>query len=76
MRGGCAHRGNPERGLKVVHVAGSNGKGSVTAMVERVLREAGFRTGMFTSPHLHGQRLGLIGRTHLQTKNTFHPYLR
>lgn len=64
MRGGCAHRGNPERGLKVVHVAGSNGKGSVTAMVERVLREAGFRTGMFTSPHLHryGERVRIGGR--------------
>lgn len=64
MRGGLAHRGHPERGLSVVHVAGSNGKGSVTAMVERVLREAGYRTGMFTSPHLHRfvERVRIAGR--------------
>lgn len=64
MRGGLAYRGHPERGLPVVHVAGSNGKGSVTAMVERVLREAGYRTGMFTSPHLHRfvERVRIGGR--------------
>ena len=45
-----AHMGNPERGLRFVHVTGSNGKGSTCAMVERVLREAGYRTGLFTSP--------------------------
>jgi dihydrofolate synthase/folylpolyglutamate synthase len=44
--------GNPERGLKVIHVAGSNGKGSVCRMLESVLLEKGFRTGLFISPHL------------------------
>lgn len=44
--------GHPERAVPCVHVAGTNGKGSVCAMVERGLREAGFRTGLFTSPHL------------------------
>ncbi len=44
--------GNPERKLPCVHVAGTNGKGSVSAMIERGLREAGFKTGLFTSPHL------------------------
>lgn len=44
--------GYPERRYPVVHVAGTNGKGSVSAMVERILREAGLRTGLYTSPHL------------------------
>jgi dihydrofolate synthase/folylpolyglutamate synthase len=53
MRGGLTHRGNPQRGLAVVHVAGTNGKGSVSSFCERMLRAAGYRTGIFTSPHLH-----------------------
>ncbi len=53
MRGGLAHRGDPQRGLAVVHVAGTNGKGSVSSYCERMLRAAGYRTGIFTSPHLH-----------------------
>ncbi len=44
--------GDPQRGLAVVHVAGTNGKGSCCAMVEAVARRAGLRTGLFTSPHL------------------------
>src|SRR5688572_27983374 len=44
--------GNPERGMRVIHVAGSNGKGSVCRMIESVLIESGFHTGMFISPHL------------------------
>jgi dihydrofolate synthase/folylpolyglutamate synthase len=44
--------GNPERGMKVIHVAGSNGKGSVCRILESVLVESGYRTGMFISPHL------------------------
>jgi len=44
--------GNPQRGLKVIHVAGTNGKGSVCAMLASVLREAGYKVGMYTSPHL------------------------
>ncbi len=39
-------------GKKIIHVAGTNGKGSVCAFAERILRDAGFRTGLFTSPHL------------------------
>lgn len=44
--------GHPERGFRVVHVAGTNGKGSTCAMIEAGLRAAGVRTGLFTSPHL------------------------
>ena len=44
--------GHPERTLKVVHVAGTNGKGSVCAFLEAVLRRKGCRTGFFSSPHL------------------------
>lgn len=44
--------GHPEKGIPVIHVAGSNAKGSVCRMFESVLVEAGIRTGMFVSPHL------------------------
>src|SRR6185369_13390789 len=44
--------GNPERAYRVVHVAGTNGKGSTCAMIEAGLRAANIRTGLFTSPHL------------------------
>ena len=42
----------PDRAWPAIHVAGTNGKGSVTAMVERGLRAGGHRTGRYTSPHL------------------------
>ncbi len=44
--------GNPQRSFKAIHVAGTNGKGSVCAMIESVLRASGFKTGLYTSPHL------------------------
>jgi dihydrofolate synthase/folylpolyglutamate synthase len=44
--------GRPDRAMRLVHVAGTNGKGSVCAMIESGLRAAGMRTGLFTSPHL------------------------
>ena len=44
--------GSPHERLRFIHVAGTNGKGSVCAMLESVYREAGLRTGLFTSPHL------------------------
>ena len=51
--GGLVERlGHPERSYPVVHVAGTNGKGSVSAMLESILRAAGCRTGLYTSPHL------------------------
>ncbi len=44
--------GHPERSLKFVHVTGTNGKGSTCAMVASVLRQAGYRTGLYTSPYI------------------------
>ena len=44
--------GNPQKKLKFVHVAGSNGKGSICAMLSSVLRAAGYRVGLYVSPHL------------------------
>ena len=44
--------GNPQKDLKFVHIAGTNGKGSVTAMIYSILKEAGYSVGMYTSPHL------------------------
>jgi len=44
--------GNPEKNLKCIHVAGTNGKGSVCAMLHSVLMDAGYKTGLYTSPHL------------------------
>ena len=44
--------GNPEKKLKFVHIAGTNGKGSTAAMLASVLQRAGYRTGLYTSPHL------------------------
>ena len=44
--------GDPHLGLKFVHITGTNGKGSTAAMVSSVLRRAGYRTGLYTSPHL------------------------
>ena len=41
--------GNPQRDLKFIHVAGTNGKGSVCAMLESIYRRAGLRVGLFTS---------------------------
>src|SRR5262249_13855619 len=46
------HLGHPERKYPSVHIAGTNGKGSTAAFLESILREAGYRTGLYTSPHL------------------------
>lgn len=64
MQAALALRGNPHDGLRYLHVAGTNGKGSVCAMAERALRAAGLRTGWFSSPHLHRyvERVRINGR--------------
>ena len=44
--------GNPHRGMKYIHVAGTNGKGSTAAMLQNILTHAGYRTGLYTSPYI------------------------
>jgi dihydrofolate synthase/folylpolyglutamate synthase len=65
MRAALARRGNPESALAAIHVAGTNGKGSTAAMLEACLRAAGWRTALFTSPHLvdFAERIRAGGRT-------------
>jgi len=55
--------GRPDENLKFIHVAGTNGKGSVCAMLASVFKEAGFKTGLFTSPHLvkYNERIRIDG---------------
>ncbi len=51
------HRiGDPQNDLRIIHIAGSDGKGSTCAILTSVLQHAGFKTGLFTSPHLHSVR--------------------
>jgi dihydrofolate synthase / folylpolyglutamate synthase len=52
IREACAAEGDPQDRVASVHVAGTNGKGSVAASIESIARAAGLRTGMYTSPHL------------------------
>lgn len=63
MRAFAAALGHPERAVPAIHVAGTNGKGSVTAMIASILRAAGKRVGMYTSPHLVrlGERVQVDG---------------
>jgi len=48
--------GNPQHGLRHIHIAGTKGKGSTSAFIAYILREAGYRTGLYTSPHLYDFR--------------------
>ncbi len=52
----CEMLGDPQRSYRVIHVAGTNGKGSTSHMLASVLESAGYRVGLFTSPHLHDFR--------------------
>lgn len=52
----CAALGNPHQQFKSVHVGGTNGKGSVSHMLAAILQTAGFKTGLYTSPHLYDFR--------------------
>lgn len=48
----CVALGNPQKGMKFIHVAGTNGKGSTSTMISSVLRKAGYNTGLFISPYV------------------------
>jgi dihydrofolate synthase/folylpolyglutamate synthase len=60
----CEHLGQPQREFQSVHVAGTNGKGSTSAMLDSILRAAGARTGLYTSPHLESinERIRVDGK--------------
>jgi dihydrofolate synthase/folylpolyglutamate synthase len=60
----CEHLGQPQREFQSVHVAGTNGKGSTSAMLDSILRAAGARTGLYTSPHLEriNERIRVDGK--------------
>ena len=59
----AADLGNPHRAIPCAHIAGTNGKGSTAAILESILRSAGLRTGLYTSPHLEriNERIRLNG---------------
>lgn len=52
----CDFLGNPQNKFKTIHVAGTNGKGSTSHMLASILQEAGYKTGLYTSPHLYDFR--------------------
>jgi len=52
----CDRLGDPQSKFKTIHVAGTNGKGSTSHMLAAILHSAGYKTGLYTSPHLHDFR--------------------
>ncbi len=52
----CEALGNPQNQFKSVHIAGTNGKGSTSHMLAAILQQGGYKTGLYTSPHLHDFR--------------------
>jgi dihydrofolate synthase/folylpolyglutamate synthase len=52
----CKLLGNPEQKVKTIHIAGTNGKGSTSHMLASIFQEAGYKTGLYTSPHLYDFR--------------------
>ncbi len=60
----CAHLGNPEKRFKTVHIAGTNGKGSTSHALASVFQSAGYKTGLYTSPHLKSftERIRIDGK--------------
>src|SRR5438270_11006247 len=60
----CDHLGNPQSSFKSIHIGGTNGKGSVSHMLAAVFQQAGYKTGLYTSPHLYDfrERIRLAGQ--------------
>jgi dihydrofolate synthase/folylpolyglutamate synthase len=52
----CDYLGNPQQKIKTIHIAGTNGKGSSSHMLASIFQEAGYKTGLYTSPHLYDFR--------------------
>jgi dihydrofolate synthase/folylpolyglutamate synthase len=61
----CKILNNPEKKIKTIHIAGTNGKGSTAHMLASILQEAGYKTGLYTSPHLKDfrERIKINGKT-------------
>lgn len=66
----CERLGHPEKKLKFIHVAGTNGKGSTSSMLESVLRSAGYKVGLYTSPYIYrfNERMRVDGENIPDTK--------
>jgi dihydrofolate synthase/folylpolyglutamate synthase len=64
----CDHLGNPENQFKSIHVGGTNGKGSTSHMLASILQTAGYKTGLYTSPHLYDFRERIKIDGHLVTE--------
>lgn len=65
--------GHPHKKLKVIHVAGTKGKGSTCAMLASILQQAGFKVGLYTSPHLHhpNERIRILHQSNLSSHDEF-----
>ena len=61
----CKILNNPQKKIKTIHIAGTNGKGSTAHMLASILQEAGYKTGLYTSPHLKDfrERIKINGKT-------------
>src|ERR1700712_1491775 len=59
----CSALGEPQNKFKSIHIAGTNGKGSTSHMLAAMMQEAGYKTGLYTSPHLKdfGERIKING---------------
>ena len=64
------HLGNPHTKFKTIHVGGTNGKGSTSSMLASVLMEAGYKVGLYTSPHLKILENELLLMANLLVENT------
>ena len=64
----CGKLGNPQRNFRSIHIAGTNGKGSTSHFLASVLQEAGYKTGLFTSPHLKDFRERIKINGHMISK--------
>ena len=69
------HLNHPERNFKTIHVAGTNGKGSTSSMIASVFMEAGYKVGLYTSPHLKDFRERIMINGKMISKNYVHQFV-
>ena len=69
------HLNHPERNFKTIHVAGTNGKGSTSSMIASVFMEAGYKVGLYTSPHLKDFRERITINGEKISKNYVHQFI-